>query len=114
MKFEIKRPCAECPFRADVHPYLRRAGEIARQMKNDHFWFACHHTTGAMEGKRIKPENQSHCAGLMGVLWNARRPNIAMRLAVLTKKISLKELDVMKKPVFKNLAAFVAHHRRET
>lgn len=109
MKFDIKRPCAECPFRTDCHPYLRRAPQIAEQMKDDQNWFACHQTTGAMHGKRIRKENQSHCAGLMGVLWRERRMNVAMRLALVYKMITVEQLEA-EQPVFKSLDEFAAHH----
>lgn len=111
MKFEIKRPCADCPFRTDCNPFLRRAPEIRRQMRDDHFWFACHETTGAKGGRRVKPANQSHCAGLMGVLWRERNPNIAMRMALAFKLITIEQLESISQ-VFNNLDEFVAHHEK--
>ena len=113
MKFEIKQPCAECPFRRDVHPYLRRAGEIRDQMNDDHFWFACHRTTGQMRGRRVRPAEQSHCAGLMRVLWRMKRPNVAMRLALLYKLITVEQLEQRRPAVFRTLDAFAAHHGAE-
>lgn len=113
MKFLIKKPCAECPFRRDVKPYLRhaRAEDLARQMSDDNFWFACHQTTGVKNGRRIKKEDQSHCAGLMGVLWNEGRINIAMRIAIIVKQLTIEELKrIARGKVFKNLSAFARHH----
>jgi hypothetical protein len=110
LKFEIKRPCPHCPFRRDCSPFLRRAGEIRDQMSDDHFWFACHETTGAKGGRRVKPENQSHCAGLMKVLWRMRRPNIAMRLALTFKMITVEQLEERRPAVFRSLAEFARHH----
>lgn len=112
MKFEIKRPCENCPFRRDVHPFLRRAKQIAKQMQDDHNWFACHKTTGMESGKRTKARDQSHCAGLMGVLWRMGRPNIAMRLALLFKMITVKQLEAPQ-PVFDSLEEFERHHARQ-
>ena len=113
MKFLVKRPCESCPFRRDCTPYLRRAPEIARQMSDDHFWFACHETTGVKGGKRIKAAEQSHCAGLMKVLWKMRRPNIAMRLALAFKLISLAQLEARRPAVFRSLKEFARHHAEE-
>lgn len=113
MKFLIKRPCDACPFRRDSNPFLRRAGEIRDQMKDDHFWFACHETTGAKRGRRIKPTEQSHCAGLMKVLWKMRRPNIAMRLALTFKMITVEQLQERRPAVFRNLDEFAKHHLRD-
>jgi hypothetical protein len=110
LKFEIKRPCACCPFRRDCNPFLRRADEVRRQMSDDTYWFACHETTGAKSGRRIRPAEQSHCAGLMKVLWKMRRPNIAMRLALHFKLITVEQLEERRPAVFRNLDQFARHH----
>lgn len=110
MKFEIKRPCSHCPFRADVHPYLRRAPEIAAQMRDDRNWFMCHSTTTEGTGKRVKRADTSHCMGLARVLWREGNPNVAMRLALAFKLITIRQLEETKPPVFGSLAAFVKHH----
>lgn len=54
MKFLVKSPCADCPFRASCHPFLRRAYAIARELRDDTRWFACHETTGVKHGRRVK------------------------------------------------------------
>jgi len=110
MKFSVKKPCAQCPFRKDVQPFLRRASTIAQEMRDDTRWFACHQTTGQMHGKRVKPAEQSHCAGLMGVLWNEGRPNIAMRLALIYKLITIKQIKAATRLTFRSFAAFERHH----
>lgn len=111
MKFKIKKPCELCPFRSDCHPYLGRADQIAEQMEDDHNWFACHETTGVKSGRRVKAANQSHCAGLMLVLWRMRRPNIAMRLALVANMITVQELEKKDAPVFGSLDEFREHHK---
>lgn len=112
MQFKIKRPCEGCPFRCDVHPYLRaeRAAELAAQLSDDNYWFACHVTTGVKRGRRIKAADQSHCAGAMRVLWRQGAPNIAMRLALTFKLITVEDLSGTKPPVFRSLKEFAAHH----
>ena len=109
MKFDIKRPCEHCPFRRDVPPFLNRADSIAGDLRDDHNWFACHETTGQMTGKRVKPENQSQCAGSMIVLWRSGRPNIAMRIAIITKLLKIETLE-QPAPVFDSLDEFAGHH----
>jgi len=114
MKFEIKSPCEFCPFRSDVAPFLdRRAGELARQLSDDRFWFACHMTTGVESGRRVRQADQSHCAGLMRVLWRERRQNIAMRLALFTGTITIADLERKRPPCFKSLDEFRRHHERK-
>lgn len=107
MKFDIKKPCANCPFRTDIAPFLNRGPEIAKSLSDDHNWFACHQTTPAGTGKRIKRADQSHCAGAMMVLWREGNPNIAMRLALLTKMITREQLEAPA-PVFNSLEEFAA------
>jgi hypothetical protein len=109
VQFKIKRPCDGCPFRTDRAPFLRRAATLAKQLSDDSFWFACHETTGVKKGRRIKPENQSQCAGSMIVLWRQGRPNIAMRIALTYKMIRVSDLNAPA-PVFNSLAEFAAHH----
>jgi hypothetical protein len=110
MQFKVKIPCAECPFRKNIRPFLTagRAAQIAGDLSDDHHWFACHHTTGPA----IKTENQSQCAGSMGVLWKMHRPNIAMRLAIHFKLITLTELNrIARHKIYPSLSAFVRAHR---
>lgn len=111
MKFEIKRPCSHCPFRRDVAPFLhpKRAADLRDQMRDDSRWFACHETTGVKKGKRIRRDDQSHCAGLMGVLWREGRPNVAMRIALTLRLIKRADL-ARKQPVFEDLDEFAEHH----
>jgi hypothetical protein len=113
MQFKIKRPCEHCPFRKDRAPFLNteRAADLRDELRDDTRWFACHETTGVKSGRRIKPENQSQCAGSMMVLHREGRPNVAMRLALLFNLITIEDLSAPA-PVFKNLDEFAKHHRR--
>lgn len=114
MKFAIKNPCELCPFRRDVAPFLqRRARLIATQLADDHFWFACHETTGVKGGRRKNQREQSHCMGVMRVLWREGNPNIAMRLALATSTITVDDLERASPACFRSLTAFVKHHEQE-
>jgi hypothetical protein len=113
MKFKIKAPCEVCPFRRDVAPFLHRATQIAKTLSDDRHWFACHETTGVKSGRRVRPENQSQCAGSMRVLARMGRPNIAMRLAHFMRLIDIAALACARKPpVFASLKAFERYHSR--
>ena len=59
MKMELKRPCAECPFRADVLPYLKpeRCEDILSVLFDQDGHFTCHKT---LDNSKIE---QQHCAG---------------------------------------------------
>jgi hypothetical protein len=112
MRFDIKRPCAHCPFRKDVPGYLHRerASELARQLVDDDLsWFACHETTGVKGGKRVKRSDQSHCMGAAMVLWRQGMPNVATRIALASKLLRVEDLNVSA-PVFDSMDQFAKHH----
>ena len=111
MKFDIKKPCKDCPFRKDVHPFLRRAPEIAKSLSDDHNWFPCHETTGAATGRRVKPKDQSHCIGAAIVLWRSNKVNVATRLALACELLDQEILD-QPANVFDSLEEFVKHHAK--
>lgn len=78
--FKLKRPCGNCPFKIGQGSLfrLRRIDEIASDPA-----FQCHKTVdyddeaGPMPGSRPQ-----QCAGLMGMLLNAGRPNQIMQVAI--------------------------------
>jgi len=83
MKFDLIRPCAHCPFRSDIKPFLRqdRAEEIAETLLNDGT-FTCHKTVDYDDddGGHTTADSQ-HCAGATIVLELIERPNQMMRIA---------------------------------
>jgi hypothetical protein len=81
-------------------------------MKDDTFWFACHQTTGMKHGKRVRPANQSMCAGLMGVQWRMGRLSVAARIALFANMITVGDLKACAKKTFRTLDAFAKHHKR--
>jgi hypothetical protein len=112
MQFKIKHPCEHCPFRRDRVAFITtgRARGLAQILRDDMRWFACHETTGMKTGKRIHPRDQSHCIGAAIVLYRSGLINVATRLALCFKLLSV---DVLKAdaPVFDSLDQFVVHHR---
>ena len=66
MKHELSHPCKDCPFRTDVHPYLRegRVREISKGiLRGDSFW--CHRTTEYSDetDDMAGTVNSKECAG---------------------------------------------------
>lgn len=84
MKFDLKKPCDQCPFRTDVRPYLRPAR--VRQILNDILYqdahFLCHKTVDySGDNGGTETEKTQHCAGALILLEHQERPNQMMRIA---------------------------------
>jgi hypothetical protein len=75
MRFDLVRPCADCPFRSDRHFELRRSPELAREIFEQDQTFACHHTTQA------RRRRWQHCAGALILHEKQGRPNWRIRFA---------------------------------
>lgn len=74
MKFHLVRPCAHCPFRSDIRPYLNRERVALLKRELARKTFACHETLSG-DG------TQQHCAGALIFLERLRRPSQMMRIA---------------------------------
>lgn len=80
--FDLKRPCAQCPFRTDIKPYLRaaRAQEIVDAMVEHDGAFPCHKTIEHNEeGEGVMSRSSQHCAGALILLEKIDKPNQVMR-----------------------------------
>jgi hypothetical protein len=110
LKFDLVRPCDQCPFRADIRPFLHR--ERAREIVEEIFYhdksFTCHKTNNYDEedGDGVETKDSQHCAGAMIMLERYDRPNQMMRWMERIKAYNRKLLD-MKAPVFKNFTDFI-------
>lgn len=97
MRFDLKKPCKACPFRTDRVGYLgvKRADEIAENLLSDDFnWFGCHETTVADENGDLHcGEETQHCLGAIMFLLNTVGLNVVTRVAVISGKLDLKNLD---------------------
>lgn len=80
MRFDLVRPCAECPFRNDRPGYLRksRAAGLYRAIAVDDQTFTCHKTLDydkcdddGNPGRRDDKDDQ-HCAGALIMLEKIR------------------------------------------
>ena len=117
MKFDMTKPCEDCPFRSNKPFYLapRRAREIADALRRDQS-FTCHKTIdyGAAENSEGETDlehrpydpSEQHCAGATIVLWRMGAPNQWMRLAGRLGLFDPGKLD-MQAPVYEDLDAFV-------
>lgn len=71
----MKKPCAHCPYRRDVKPYLhpKRGEQLAYHATNYYNDFPCHLTTEEDEedtGQRAVTENSKQCAGFLTLMAN--------------------------------------------
>lgn len=70
----MKKPCAHCPYRSDVKPYLtpERGEELAYIAQNPYNSFHCHKTTVedeySEESEMMVAENSKMCAGFLTLM----------------------------------------------
>ena len=112
VKFDLTTPCSECPFRADIRPFLSlaRANEIVGQVVRGDKTFACHKTTGVADGRRVLVKNHQSCAGAMILVrregWRNQMYQIAERLGLLDPR----GLN-MAAPVYSSAKNMIGAHR---
>lgn len=104
MKFDLKRPCAHCPFRCDIRPFLtaERVEGIEESLVRS--TFACHETTEYVEddeggGDLAATADSQHCAGALILMEKEGRPSQMMRIAERLGMYDHTNLD-MTAPVF--------------
>jgi len=108
MRFNLKRPCANCPFRKEPVFYLgtARRQEIAETLRSDYNSFPCHQTTLTNDQGEYKgTQQEEHCAGAAIVLEKQGRPNILMRLAQREGKYNPKQLEEQRQ-IYNSLTEF--------
>jgi hypothetical protein len=118
MRFNLQRPCPNCPFRTDIPGYLTaaRAQEIIEALfADDWASFGCHETTEYVEdeetglGDRQCVDSTQHCAGSLILLLKLGRPNVATRMAAAMGLIDLDAIETAA-PVADSAEAFIEHH----
>jgi hypothetical protein len=118
VKFDLTRPCGNCPFRTDVRPYIR--ADKVRQVLGDPaatgaaHWpassFACHKTVDYRRSDRGRVHARSqHCAGAAIILTGERLPNQAMQLAERLLGVDFRRLDLSALVYPSRAAAIEAH-----
>ncbi len=116
MRFDLTKPCDNCPFRTDCLPgWLgeERAQAIADSIlsfgkpgKTVGAQFPCHKTT---EATGASGDNPQHCAGAMILLRKRGEPNTPMQLAERFGMFNPADLR-LDAPVFDTPEEFVQHH----
>ncbi|WP_109479206.1 DUF6283 family protein [Paraburkholderia sp. C35] len=112
MNFDLKKPCAQCPFRTDVEPYLRteRVEELCDAIVRHDKTFQCHKTlTHDDEGRALPTDKDQHCAGALIMLEHMRRPNQMMRIAYRLGFYDKRKLD-MSAPVYMQARDMIDAH----
>jgi len=109
MKFDLVRPCAHCPFRSDIKPYLRagRVEDIERSLERS--TFACHETTVESDdddGSRVETDESKHCAGALILMEKSGKSSQMMRIAERLLLYDARKLD-MESPVFNDFEAMI-------
>jgi hypothetical protein len=105
MKFDMRRPCNNCPFRSDIKFPLdvERVEEIVHSITREDQTFACHKTTRhGYEGEHIPHKDEQHCAGALIMLEKMENPNQMMRIAERLGVYDRHKLDMNYAPVYED------------
>lgn len=124
MKFDLKRPCDNCPFLrvGGVRLLPDRVREIAEGMLDSQgTTFACHKTTVDGEdeegnGDRVVTPESKHCAGALIFAEKNRTATQAMRIMERLRMYDAAALmkdEVMTSKVFDDVDEMVRVNRRE-
>ena len=111
MDYSLIRPCAKCPFRNDIPPFLRedRVWEIADSLVNAEF--PCHETVDYDDEQWYNDDeekggsffiptgDEKHCAGALILLEKLEQPSQMMRICERFGSYDRNKLD-MDSPVF--------------
>jgi hypothetical protein len=103
MKFDLRSPCVQCPFRHDIEFYLGRGRvrDIYDSLTLGDASFSCHKTTHFDDDGHYDPDgSEQHCAGAMIMLIKQRGyGNQIMRIAERLDLFDPDQLD-LNAPVF--------------
>lgn len=109
--FRLRRPCADCPFRNDIQPFLSvdRACEIAEQTLINDNHFHCHKTVDYGRKSSGDVTNAQLCAGSMILQMKMKRPSVMMRMGMAFGIFKASQLD-MTAPVYDSMDEFIQAH----
>lgn len=121
MKFDLKRPCKNCPFKTDKTAIRfsgrERAEEIAESAYRN--GFPCHlsaHDTSEddEDGGYVFAENTQHCAGAMIMfLGNGNGGNVPFQLLSNEEQSKIENQMDYKAPVYEDEDAFLDSYGEE-
>ena len=114
MKYDLRKPCDNCPFRSDITPFIRpdRAEEIASSDGE----FPCHKTTEFSDEEDPEPINRDaehHCAGFLILREKIEQPSQMMRICERLGLYDRTKLD-MDAPVYDSIEEMVEAHENAT
>lgn len=113
MKFNLKKPCANCPFRTDRPEQKGWLGRgRAQGIANTTGTFSCHKTTEATLGDKHASDKEQQCAGFLIMREHMQEPNQMMRIAERLGMYNHTQLD-MAAPVFDHSSKFIAFHSND-
>lgn len=110
MKYDLVRPCKDCPFRTDIKAFLTpaRAREICDSMIQRQMTFSCHKLNEFRDnGEVVEGDKAQHCAGALIFLERLNRPNQMMRIAQRLGMYDSTKLD-MDAPIFRTPSQMIA------
>ena len=96
MKYDCTKPCANCPFRTDVRPYIHPSR--VEEIRDSDAPFSCHKTTTEKGRSNNHPDAQ-HCAGNLILKEKEEQPDQMMRIAERIGFYDRRKLD-MEAPVY--------------
>ena len=108
MKFDLTAPCGECPFRSDRRPYLTvaRVRQILTALFREDKTFACHKSTGIVNGKHVRRVDHQMCAGAAILVKKGGWRNAMLQIAERLGLMDSRELK-MDAPVWRSAWAFL-------
>ena len=107
MKFDLKSPCDQCPFRIDTQKGwlgCERATQIAQTLDQGNT-FSCHKT-----GRNQRRIGEQHCAGALIVFKRSQGGFSGMISVAASLQIFNYKLLDLDAPVFESLDDFIEHH----
>lgn len=123
MRFSLKSPCTQCPFRSDITPFItgERADEIVNAVLVEEKTFTCHKalngewndsTIGEGEECYSPSAKDIHCAGALVLITRNGAPHRMLQLAERLGLYDPSDLN-MAAPVYESGSAMIEAHFAE-
>lgn len=104
MKFNLRSPCKDCPFRAEgaIHLERGRLAGIVKDLHDDYNHFLCHKTVHHPKGGEWDDDGgytpsgeESVCIGATAFMMRQGYIPIVLRLALMRGEISREEIEAV-------------------
>lgn len=90
--FRLTTPCVNCPFKVGQGSLYQLGRERLDEIFNAPA-FQCHKTVDYSDDEPAPGDKPQQCAGLMGLLLNADRPNQIMQVAMRLGYLDINQVD---------------------